>query len=201
MSNTKLPISDNMIKLYGEDAEAVNQRCYEVNPWFGEFVRTFAYDELWDMEELSLSEKSLLVVVALSSLAKAEQLNIHLKGYFNLGGSFDDIHALFSYLYEQNIVASKEHLFKELGKFAGVEGSQTLDVTNDRTISLIQLAHTMALGNNNHTKSALAYIESNGFLTRDEINTAIKLLMIYCGCPAAMNAFAVLKEIDDGNIE
>ncbi len=62
MKNKKIPISDNMIKLYGEEAEAVNQRCYELNPWFGEFVRAFAYDELWGMEELSFLEKSLLVI-------------------------------------------------------------------------------------------------------------------------------------------
>jgi alkylhydroperoxidase/carboxymuconolactone decarboxylase family protein YurZ len=199
---TATKLSEMMVQLYGKkDAQAVYDRCQEIDPWFNQYVQTVVYDQLWALEPLSLTQKSLVTIVVLAILKKEEQLQIHLKGFFNLGGTHQDITQLFSYLLTEKQIDIPDKLFSILHHVnAGNTEKHTtkcdafLTPTN-RTF--INLAALIATGDHDKMKTLLADQIHNKTLSQDEIKGTFRHAMTYCGCPCAMNAFALLREVQE----
>ncbi len=189
-------ISEMMLQLYGADeAKIVAARCAELDPWFGQYVQDTVCDIIWQLPPLNLFEKSLATIVALSTLQKEEQLQIHIKGFYNLGGSFSDLEAVFAYLLQQGYVESTQLLLNVLDRVQHSEKSAKSQhaILDAKNKALIDLTSVITLGNNEVTKKLLEHLLQEKTLTEEEIRGVLRHATIYCGCPCAMNGFAMLK--------
>lgn len=193
--NAKL--SETLTQLYGEKAQAVADRCTEVDPWFGQYVQRVIYDEIWTLPPLSLPEKSMITVVCLATLNKEEQLHIHLQGYLNLGGTKQQIDHIFDYLLQHRYIAKNAASLTVLQTMQIADSATTLAELDlsAKNKALIDVACHATLGNNANTKACLQTVLKENRLAEDYIRGVLRQIMIYAGCPAAMNSFALLTEI------
>lgn len=204
MENLKNP-PRTMIALYGErEAKNVVKRCYEVNDFFGEWVCSKIYNELWELEPLSMLEKSLVTVVSLAILGKEEQLTIHFKGILNLGKSISFIETIINFLKKENFIPSEEkilNLIKNIFKITEISSEQDKlnffpkEMLTNRDKIMICTAAYAAIGNNINTKIFLKEIFLNNQLSEKEISGIFLHIMTYCGCPATMNACSIFNNI------
>lgn len=198
--NNRTNLSKMMTLLYGEaEAERVYDRLEEVDPWFNQHVQQFIYDAIWTLEPLSLPEKSMVTVVCLAILDKKEQLQIHLKGCFNLGCSKEQINGLFDYLLQQGYITSTAGSLRVLAETQPTKNmpEASIDSFNlsARNKALVDIACLAALGNNDTTKKYFEKTLHSGVLSEEYIRGILRQIMPYAGCPCTMNGFALLKEI------
>ena len=194
-----------MIALYGErEASIVIHRCYEVNPFFGEWVCDKIYRELWELEPLTMLEKSLVTVVSLAVLGKEEQLTIHLKGLLNLGKSLAFIYAITNFLKKEKFISNDEKIATLIRKnFQPSQLTNGQDSLNFFPIELLSYRDTImisvtayaAVGDNTNTKTFLKEILSENVLSDKEVSAIFLHIMTYCGCPVTMNACSILNDI------
>ena len=199
--NSRTNLSKMMNLLYGEaEAERVYDRLEEVDPWFNQHVQQFIYDAIWTLEPLSLPEKSMVTVVCLATLNRKEQLQIHLKGCFNLGCSKEKINGLFDYLLQQGYITSTADSLRVLADTLSIskivsEASTDSFNLSARNKALVDVACLAALGNNDTTKKYFAKTLQSEVLPEEYIRGILRQIMPYAGCPCTMNGFALLKEI------
>ncbi|NNM58817.1 MAG: hypothetical protein HKM04_03280 [Legionellales bacterium] len=194
-----------MLTLYGEsEAPNVIKRCYEVNPFFGEWACDKVYGELWEREPLTMLEKSLITVVSLAVLGKEEQLTIHLKGLLHLGKNIKFIEQLVLCLMSEKFISSDEKILSLISKsFKKPESNNEQDklgLMPEETLFehdkiIIRITAVATLGNNANTETLLKEICLNNLLSSEEISAIFLHLMIYCGCPVTMNACSILNNV------
>lgn len=190
MSN-KTPLSKMMIQLYGkEKAQQVYDRCESLDPVFNQYVQMYIYDHVWADDSLSMREKSLATLVTLLVLAKEEQLQIHLIGFYYLGGTAMEIAQLLQFLQQHGYLSDID---TEQAMIAKVEGGAGEGQLSEQELSFIQLAACIAKGDNAATQQALQQVQQQKRYSEEQIRTLFRHQMIYCGCPCAMNGFAVLQ--------
>ena len=65
---------------------------------FGEYTVEHLFGEVWQGEELSIQERSLITCTILSALVREAQLRVHLTGAKNLGIPREKIEAMLTHL-------------------------------------------------------------------------------------------------------
>jgi alkylhydroperoxidase/carboxymuconolactone decarboxylase family protein YurZ len=195
-------ISTMVRTLYGEEeAQKVSARCHDIDPWFNHYVQTFVYDILWNLPPLSLLEKSMTTLVALTTLNKEEQLTIHLKGFLHVGGTVKQFLDILNYMQNSQYISSVDPALAILENGVTSEEviwtptTQNNSLLTDRYRALIDVGCIATLGNNNITKSCFSNILENKLLSKEDIGGVLRHIMVYTGCPCTMNGFAVLNEI------
>lgn len=148
-------LSPMMSQLYGAAADQVNQRCYDLDPVFGEFVQRVVYDQLWALPPLSLREKSLVTIISLALLGKEEQLEIHIKGFLKSAGTVDELLSLFDTMVEKKLLASADGVLLSLKKVLKSDeplSGDRKDKLPNSTLAIIDLVACVALGREEKTK-------------------------------------------------
>lgn len=199
MSQKKIQpkISPMMIQLYGaEEAKKVYDRCQAVDPWFNGYVQETIYNTIWALPPLTFIQKSLATVVTLATLKKEEQLQIHLKGFYFLGGTQEDLKNIFQFMLDRKYIASIDPLLFILKSVSHQSQSLSQEkfIMDEKNKVIIDLTSLAVLGNNDHTKKYLEII-INRTLSEEEIRGVLRHIMIYYGCPCAMNGLALLTAI------
>lgn len=207
--------SEMMDRLYGKaTAKAVFDRLQDLDPLLNEVIQRIAYDYFWDLPGTTTYEKSLVTVVSLVALEKAEQTRIHFNGFLNSGGTAENAVDM---LIELSRHVTKETLrkgyeaLKEVLNSRSVASSE-IEAMNSRfesvvagepsaktsliplQIHIINVAARVAIGEQETTKKAIKEFLNSG----NSIDTLRYILIhqiVYCGFPAAMNGFAALKEV------
>jgi len=113
-----------MDQLYGaEYAEKVRARLEELSPQFAEIAREFAYGKIWTRSGLKIKEKSLVTIAALVAQGKEEQTKIHMRGFLESGGTFEELEEALIHLLvycgfpaAMNALAQYQTVKKEMGK-------------------------------------------------------------------------------------
>jgi len=86
-------------ELYGNDyASELEQYLQDLHPDLNEAVQRLAYDGLWGRSGLSQRDKSLITVASLVALYRPEQLQLHIRGFLNSGGTVADLRNVFIHL-------------------------------------------------------------------------------------------------------
>jgi len=86
-------------ELYGDDyASELEQYLRDLHPDLNEAVQRLAYDGLWGRVGLSQRDKSLITVASLVALYRPEQLQLHIRGFLNSGGTVDELSNTFIHL-------------------------------------------------------------------------------------------------------
>lgn len=187
--------STMMTELYGEEeSDIVYQRCEELSAGFNQLVQEVVYDIFWKRPGISLIEKSLVTILSLIYFNKEEQLRIHLKGFFNLGGSSDAISEMLHYMVSSGYIASARDGLAILKEASGKKSFDQKTLSS-REVAMIDLIAHIAKGNQSETKTCLTNLLENKTLSREDIENILLHQVIYCGFPCAMNGFAVLKLI------
>ncbi len=198
----KAPISAMVSTLYGEEeAQKVSARCHDIDPWFNHYVQTFVYDVLWQLPPLSLLEKSMTTLIALTTLNKEEQLTIHLKGFFHVGGTVKQFLDILNYMQNSQYIRNvdpaltilKSGITTEEIVWAPTTENSSLLTSRDR--ALIDVGCVATLGDNSATQLRFSTILENNLLSKEDIGGVLRHIMVYTGCPCTMNGFAVLNEI------
>lgn len=196
-----------MLELYGEqEAIKVLDRCYEVDDFFGAWVSEQIYGVLWELPPLNLLDKSLVTVISLIVLGKEEQLEIHLKGIFNLGKNTYFILNSLSYLRECGYLNASDKILEVLKRATNqTDEPQKIESVNNATLlnkmplssrdaALIKLSALVAIGDNEKTKDFIKELLLENTLSTEEIRAVFRHQMTYCGCPCTMNGFSLLNQ-------
>ena len=114
-------LSKMMTAVYGAGADQqVYDRCQELDPIFNDFVQNVIYDWLWALPPLSLADKSLITVVSLLALEKAEQLKIHLCGMLHLKKSSEYVESLINHMHTTGYMDNKVTALEQLKLAASI---------------------------------------------------------------------------------
>lgn len=195
--------SEMMDKLYGKELAAkVYARCEGLDPEFNELVQDYVYEKFWARPGLKLIEKSLVTVISLIILNKAEQLEVHLKGFFHQGGHASDIEKLLKYFVDLKYMASVSSaaaiLNKVSAEYKETSSAIAMPLSFDeggRTKSIIDLAVHIALGDNEKTERCMRDLLVKKILSEKDMGNIMLHQIVYCGFPCAMNGYAVLQNI------
>jgi 4-carboxymuconolactone decarboxylase len=90
--------SEMIEKLYGNYSEQLVERLDFLSPKLNQLIQDIAYDKFWARPGLDLKTKSLVTVSSLVALGKHEQLKIHMRGFINCGGTFEELEDIFVHL-------------------------------------------------------------------------------------------------------
>ncbi len=187
--------------LYGEPlSSAVYDRCESLSSDFNTLVQSFVYDVFWAREGLTLQQKSLATIISLVVLSKAEQLNIHLKGFINKGNQPKFIITMLNYMTTSNYIHPETNklAISQLNTVArelGVHVDKNLVPLSSHEQAFIDFASHIALGNNTKTKVCISNILQEKLFSPSELENIMIHQMVYCGFPCAMNGLAVMKEL------
>ncbi|WP_394916235.1 carboxymuconolactone decarboxylase family protein [uncultured Robinsoniella sp.] len=77
---------ENLKKIDGVGGEAVIQSLSSISPDLGRYIIEFAFGEIYDRKELSLSEREMITITSLLTAGGCEpQLEVHINGALNVG--------------------------------------------------------------------------------------------------------------------
>lgn len=193
-----------MEKLYGpEIAKVVYQRCQELGEDFNHRVQRYVYDIIWAKAGLMLKEKSLITIIALIAINKAEQLKVHLWGFFHQGGTFEDIINLINYMKQQSYISNIDEplsILKQAEKdYLNFTNKSLSSVNslylNGRGKSIVDFVAHIAIGDNEKSKVCIQRLLKDKSLTIEELQNIMQHEAVYCGFPVEMNGLAVLYDI------
>lgn len=223
----KPPKSKLMDQLYGPKvADAVYNRLQQLDPELNEVIQRIAYDHFWARPGLNTRDKSLITVTSLIALGKEEQIRIHINGFLGAQGTISELKGMLIQLAisvgpdsaRNGLVGLKDVLIergvasdyvaalsRELElrlnspplteTWKSGEHSQNDDLIL-RDQNLIHVAAAVAIGQEYHIKEAIQkYLKDGGSLA--ELKNSFIHQIVYCGFPAAMNAFAALKIVTE----
>lgn len=187
-------LSNMMIALYGKtEAEKVYARCDEVDPWFNVYVQNIIYDQLWALKPLTLQQKSITTIVALTVLDKAEQLSIHIKGFLHQGGTPETLLGIFTYLQNQGFIKDTAPVLEILRSLFGkLPNQQKMPEKSDSV--MIDLAALTAIDDTLMTKQYLIQLLKSQTLPEAAIRGAMLHVMTYTGYPATANALSIFAD-------
>ncbi len=188
-----------MQKLYGEKtAEQLVGRLEALGSQFSEAVQNIAYDYFWELPGLSLRDKSFITLAALIAQNKEEQTRIHYYGFLNAGGGAETLVALLQYLKLRTNVTKAFAALKEVLSEEGRDFPLQETSLEQRDQDLANLSVEIALGDLAKLKSTMmTYLKAypDG---QEEIQQVLMHQIVYCGFPASMNGFAILKNLREG---
>lgn len=90
--------SPTLNEIYGNYSNELLNRLESISPKLNSLIQEVAYGQFWTRPGLDLKTKSLVTVTSLVAMGKSEQLKIHLRGYLNNGGTFEEIEDVFIHL-------------------------------------------------------------------------------------------------------
>lgn len=195
-----MPTKSNQMKeLYGEQvSQRVFDRIQDLDPELNLLIQQIAYDVFWAREGLSVKEKSIVTILTLFALQKEEQSRIHLNGFFNSKGSANEA---FGYLESISSLIGEQSSHKaiqainEVISSRGMSGSGNLSL-QEMEVSYAKLIVHAARGNLPSLKTEIQkFINTGGNV--ETLRGAFIHMIVYAGFPTAMNAFAVLKDLQD----
>lgn len=188
--------SNMMHMIYGaENAIKIKNHYYELSSRLGDLVEKVVYDTFWAREGLSLKEKSLITLISLISLNKNEQLQSHLNGYINLGGSLEYLASCLNFMESYNHKYAERYtqtLFETINTM-NIGCSCNDNIVSNRDKEIIALSICIALGDQTETKECIKILKKSELVTSNEIENIMLHQIMYCGFPCAMNGFSVLK--------
>ena len=197
--------SKMMAALYGPViAPIVYDRCQELGQDFNERVQSYIYDQIWAREGLALKEKSLVTLVALMVINKAEQLKIHFWGFFHQGGTPEDVRNMLSLMKRKQYISSIESAMAifELAMKEYCEMTKTVLKTGAsfylegaREEAIIYFASHIALGDHAKTELCVRAILKDKLLTAMDLENIMSHEAVYCGFPVEMNGRVVLRAV------
>lgn len=77
---------ENLKKIDGVGGEAVIQSLRSISPELGRYIIEFAFGDIYDRKELSLSEREMITIASLLTAGGCEpQLEVHINGALNVG--------------------------------------------------------------------------------------------------------------------
>ena len=77
---------ENLKKIDGVGGEAVIQSLRSISPDLGRYIIEFAFGDIYDRKELSLSEREMITITSLLTAGGCEpQLEVHINGALNVG--------------------------------------------------------------------------------------------------------------------
>lgn len=205
-TNEQRPMkSDQMTRLYGEaKSNQVYNRLQHLDSELNELIQRIAYDVFWAREGLTINEKSAVTIATLIVLAKEEQIQIHLNGFLDTGGTRESLIEVF-FACAPNL--SPDRLAKSLlninlvlrqRSISDLSGTEAPERRKSRIGQIATLSSTLAIGNQEQTESNMRELLTNGF-DRESVRSVILHQIVYAGFPTAMNGFAALDRI--GNIK
>ncbi|MHA9742298.1 carboxymuconolactone decarboxylase family protein [Robinsoniella peoriensis] len=87
---------ENLKKIDGVGGEAVIQSLRSISPDLGRYIIEFAFGDIYDRKELSLSEREMITITSLLTAGGCEpQLEVHINGALNVGIPPEKITATF----------------------------------------------------------------------------------------------------------
>ncbi|MCW5589238.1 MAG: hypothetical protein KIT27_06195 [Legionellales bacterium] len=194
-----------MDELYGcISSQAVYDRCQSLSPNFNYLVQRIVYDIFWHRPGLSLKEKSFVTIISLITLKKEEQLQIHLSGFINLGGTPNIILQTLNYMKEQEYISSVDEGLLVLKKII-YEKELVLDIQNtlaltEREKAIIDFSSCFALDKKDKMKNCIESILKSEKLSLVDLENIMLHEMIYSGFPCAMNTFAMMKQLTNSEV-
>lgn len=82
---------DMMEKLYGDYSKELKGLLDQLDPDFSEIIQEFPYEKIWSRPGLSLKERSIATISSLIAMGKEDQIEIHMKGFLNSGGTEQEL--------------------------------------------------------------------------------------------------------------
>lgn len=77
---------ENLKKIDGVGGEAVIQSLRSISPDLGRYIIEFAFGDIYDRKELSLSEREMITITSLLTAGGCEpQLEVHINSALNVG--------------------------------------------------------------------------------------------------------------------
>lgn len=77
---------ENLKKIDGVGGEAVIQSLRSISPDLGRYIIEFAFGDIYDRKELSLSEREMITITSLLTAGGCEpQLEVHINGALSVG--------------------------------------------------------------------------------------------------------------------
>ncbi|GEM_PF-1945564 len=214
--------SKMMEELYGSKvSDRVYERLQELDPILNEEIQKIAYDHYWKLPGLSMRDKSLVTLVSLIVLHKEEQIRIHINGFINSGGTYEDIFNMLIYLAEPNNIKASEKGFEALinvlierdepkenlknfqnmftENIKNISQNKKDMILNERDRHMITIASCVALGVQEEIKASIKCFLQKYPCSKDDLRNIFIHQIVYCGFPTAMNAFSALKSVFDEN--
>ena len=74
-------------RIWGDQAERIEERLHTLDPDLARYVTEFAYGEIYEREGLDLKTRELLACVMLLSLGNPDELKTHLRGALRAGAT------------------------------------------------------------------------------------------------------------------
>lgn len=200
-------------ELYGEqESKNVFHMLEDLDPMLNAAVQNIAYNYFWDLEGLSIRDKSLITLTILVSLGKEPQTRPHMIGFLNTGGTVDELLGALAYLssYIDNelffncLNTLDSILLKKSNESKLIEKSSNLlqkKISNHDTFlsardtNIVNVAMNVALCN----PEKIAHSINNFLMENSCKEQDLRLLLIhqivYCGFPTVINAFNILKKV------
>lgn len=200
--------------LYGEtEAKRVYQTLEDLDPALNKAVQTIAYNYFWELPGLSIRDKSLITLATLFALGKEPQIQPHMLGFLNNGGTVEELLGAFIYLSQfdnQRLVVSaltrlqdilqKINItplsinFIERFQHALENKNHTAYPLNTRDHHFVQLAANVALCNIEKTTAIMrSFLASK--CEEHDLRCLLIHQIVYCGFPTVINAFTLLKQV------
>jgi len=189
---------DMMETVYGvAQAKKVSELLMFLDPKLHHMVKTIAYDLFWGFPELPLKEKSIITLCSLMVSHQYEQIEIHIHGFFHLGGTIGELIEMVFSIKENNINIPEEELLKVIHNLVeGMEISSKEKIKKNltsREIAIIHVASASAAKNKMCLKESILQALSQGM---EKLIPPIFIHQaIYCGFPLVMNSFGVFHEV------
>lgn len=200
-----------MDQLYGSKlSKEVFENLENLDADLNKEIQEIAYERYWARPGISIRDKSLVTVVSLIALRKEKQTKPHMIGFFNTGGTKEELISVLHFLsktlgfqYVEKAVTICCDILKENGvkedslKQIKISFQQENNADDkfmiNRDIFIANIASCAAIGNQDKTESSIMeFLQNNSSNTNDVRNILIHQI-IYCGFPVAVNGFAALK--------
>jgi alkylhydroperoxidase/carboxymuconolactone decarboxylase family protein YurZ len=109
--------------LYGvEAANDVYNRLEFISHRFNLLCQDIAYGKYWSDTHLDIFNKSALTITTLMLLGREEQLQIHLRGFKNIGGTIDEVRSIVRFLKEHRTQLNMLKIENALEQVYGTSG-------------------------------------------------------------------------------
>lgn len=206
------PLSPLMDELYGTElSKQVYSNIENLDSDLNKEVQEIAYEHYWARPGLSIRDKSLITVASLIALRKEKQTKPHMIGFFNTGGTKEELISVLLFLtkkldskYTEKALAIYYDILKEKGvneeslkQFQlSLQSNSQIESSSNRDSLIAHIAACAAIGDQEKTEFSIkTYLQSITAANINDVRNTLIHLIAYCGFPVAINGFSALKKV------